>query len=88
MKNGGYQIIDFTGITAWDGSETVPGAYAKVKGCSKPILASNVNGINAFTSDANPLGTDAVIPAIAYSGGSLSLIAVKIGTDDSVEIIS
>ena len=89
MIKGGYQIIDFTGISALDGTETLPGAFAKIKSANKPILASNFVGINMFTADMLPADTTkAVLSGIAESNGSLVPIGIVINSDDTVELFS
>lgn len=89
MIKGGYQILDFTGITQLDGSETLPGAFNKIKTCGKPILVHNLNGINVFTSDADIASTtQAVLPAYIMSGGTPTLLAVTITSADVVSILS
>lgn len=89
MIKGGYQILDFTGITALDGTETLPGAFQKIKTCGKPILAHNLNGINVFTNDAEPTSTtQAILPAYVMSGGSPTLLAIKITSANVVSILS
>lgn len=89
MIKGGYQILDFTGITELDGTETLPGAFNKIKTCGKPIMVQNLNGINTITNDANPSSTtSAVLVAWVLASGSLTTIGIEIGSDDSVTLLS
>lgn len=89
MIKGGYQIIDFTGLTQFDGSESIPGAFAKIKAAGKPILANNFTGVNMFTADVKPTDTNkAVLTAVVESSGSLVPIGIVINADDTVEMLS
>ena len=89
MIKCGYQVIDFTGITAFDGTESIPGAFAKIKSAGKPILASNFTGTNLFTGDVKPAdSTKAILTAVIESSGSLVPIGIVVNSDDTVEILS
>ena len=89
MIKGGYQVIDFTGISALDGSETIPDAFVKIKSAKKPILASNFVGCYIMTCDTTPADTTkCVLTGVIESSGSLVPIGIVINSDDTVEMLS
>ena len=89
MIRGGYQIIDFTGITAFDGSQSLPGAFDKIKAAKKPILAYNFVGCYLMTCDVAPTNSlKAIMTGVIESSGSLVPIGIVINADDTVEMLS
>ena len=88
MINGGYQIIDFSGIVSFDGSESIPGVCETIKTCKKPILVSGIRGSYAFSYDVTPNQTYATCVIPEVSGSTVTWKVVRIAADDTVSIIS
>jgi hypothetical protein len=85
---GGYQIIDFTGITEFDGTQKIPGAFEAVKKSGKPILAENVLGISVFTSDADESSrVRAVLPIPEIRGDTIQWTPVIISSTDAISTL-
>ena len=80
MKNGGYVIIDFSGVNFTENTPVnIPGIYKMIDGGSKPIVISGLvfNEIkyrDRFVSPEN-VGVEYVIPIsdVRYMSGSAEL---------------
>lgn len=88
---GGYQIIDFTGIINFNGTETLPGAFEAAKvsvKTSKPIAIVNCLGKAFFSYDATSSDTTkAICPFIDYDNGTFTNVGIVINADDTIDTI-
>ena len=92
MFKGGYQIVDFTGITLSGTATTISGLYNTLTKCDKPIL---IRGLTANSLDFTPfmcngasVSTNFVIlgPVILDDGSGAIQIIITVSNADAVTL--
>lgn len=78
----GYQVIDCSKLTAFNGTQTVKGAFKKAK-AGRPILLNNFNGMSVFVTDTSTSATSAILPTFAVVSGTLKAAKITISDEDA-----
>lgn len=81
MGNG-YQTIDCSTLTAFNGTQTVKGAFKKAK-AGKAILLKNFNGMTVFVADTSTSSSSAILPCFAVVSGTLKAAKITISDEDA-----
>ena len=93
MYKGGYQIVDFAGITLSGTATTIPGLYKTLTTCDKPLLIrglvqSSVEYTPFFAFGAAASSTTFVIicPDMVSDGVGASQFIITVTNADAVTI--
>lgn len=91
MYKGGYQIVDFTGITLSDTSTTIAGLYNKLVSCDKPLLIRGFvqNSITylpffAWGVKVNSTTTAIITPVLVTDESGAAQVVITVSNTDGV----